>query len=318
MPNSLILDTCRYSVEDTRWSEEMPVWMAQREIRALLGFKQISENGVDMRYAWIYEEKPSAKVRLQFVFGAQYIPDSRMYVCVEDMDRFDIRVNGEGCDSEVCNRGDGDSNACNRDGCDSEVCGDAEDGYFLYEELKKAPLANLREGVNILELACEYTHDMEFEDIYVIGDFGVSADRVIVREPRRLQLGDYTLQGYFHYAGSIIYSFEFGSDAESGVLDIGDFRATLFVVRLNGRDADYIINGSSLRLALARGRNTIEIEVVGSNRNLLGPFHRKYDGCSRISWKDFRAEGDEYTPDYVIKPYGLFSQIKILRCEAES
>ena len=57
--------------------------------------------------------------------------------------------------------------------------------------------------------------------------------------------------------------------------------------------------------------NTLELCVVGSPRNLFGPFHQTYTGCSRISWADFRTEGRFYTPEYVLEPYGLFGQIVI-------
>ncbi len=57
--------------------------------------------------------------------------------------------------------------------------------------------------------------------------------------------------------------------------------------------------------------NTIELCVVGSPRNMFGPFHQTYTGCSRISWEDFRTTGRFYTSDYVLKPYGLMGQITI-------
>ena len=58
--------------------------------------------------------------------------------------------------------------------------------------------------------------------------------------------------------------------------------------------------------------NLLELEIVGSPRNMFGPFHRAYTGCSRISWADFRTEGRFHT-DGVLKPYGIFEQSYI--CE---
>ena len=57
--------------------------------------------------------------------------------------------------------------------------------------------------------------------------------------------------------------------------------------------------------------NSVELCVVGSPRNMFGPFHQTYTGCSRISWEDFRTTGRFYTPDYVLEPYGLMGQITI-------
>ena len=61
--------------------------------------------------------------------------------------------------------------------------------------------------------------------------------------------------------------------------------------------------------------NAIDIRLVGTNRNLFGPFHQTYTDCTRISWADFRTEGILYTPDYVLHPYGLMSQVKLLSGE---
>ena len=52
---------------------------------------------------------------------------------------------------------------------------------------------------------------------------------------------------------------------------------------------------------------------MGTPRNLFGPLHQKYTGCTRISWADFRTEGIFYTPDYVLHPYGLMDQVRLLK-----
>ena len=59
----------------------------------------------------------------------------------------------------------------------------------------------------------------------------------------------------------------------------------------------------------------LEIEVSGSPRNMFGPFHQSYTGCSRISWADFRTEGMFHTDGKVLEPYGMMGQSYI--CEYE-
>ncbi|MDD3140081.1 MAG: hypothetical protein PHX08_14035, partial [Lachnospiraceae bacterium] len=56
----------------------------------------------------------------------------------------------------------------------------------------------------------------------------------------------------------------------------------------------------------------MEIEVVGSLRNMFGPFHQTYTGCSRISWEDFRTQGKYFTNEYTLQPYGIFSQVFLI------
>jgi hypothetical protein len=53
------------------------------------------------------------------------------------------------------------------------------------------------------------------------------------------------------------------------------------------------------------GDNKIEITVVSSRRNLLGPLHLKelYPGWTGPG--EFVSGGDRFTPDYMSVPYGL-------------
>ena len=288
MPNALTLDFCEYCFEGEEYSPLMQVWQAQRAIRERMGFRQIVGNGVDMRYTWIHEQKPTARVRLRFRFTIKDLPAEPAYVCVEEAQRFQIACNGA-------------------------PCGETG-GWFVDKAIKKVRLANVKQGENIIELRCKYSHDMEIEDIYIAGAFGVSPEREIIAEPEVLHMGDITLQGYLHYPGSMIYKFKARSEYPRGTLVLGEHRATLVAVRVNGRHAGNIMIGNSLDIPLNVGENDVEIEAVGSNRNLMGPFHHTYDGCKRVGWKDFRMEeGEHYTPAYIVKPYGLLSQIKIVR-----
>lgn len=56
---------------------------------------------------------------------------------------------------------------------------------------------------NSFELS--YMSSTELKNIFVIGDFGVSPDLRIIDEPEKLSLGDWGLQGYYHYHAGIKY-----------------------------------------------------------------------------------------------------------------
>ena len=127
------------------------------------------------------------------------------------------------------------------------------------------------------------------------------------------------MQGYLHYCGSIIYHFDFaytGTTNERAVLELGDFSAVTIEIRVNGETAGHIpwraANGLDIAGMLNSGINEIDIEVMGSPRNLFGPFHQARNNSLWTECASFRCEGKEYTPDYVVKPYGLFGQINIL------
>jgi len=58
---------------------------------------------------------------------------------------------------------------------------------------------------------------------------------------------------------------------------------------------------------LRRGRNTIEIELVGSRRNLLGPLHYIQDRPVWTGAEQFHPPPEEYRQRYSFVPYGLLS-----------
>ncbi|MBD0378650.1 glycosyl hydrolase [Paenibacillus sedimenti] len=295
MPNVLTLDTCSYAIEDGGWSEEKEVWQAQRAIREALGMRQIYGNGIEQRYKWIHEPHPAdgKPVAFKFSFEVSAMPAEAVYLIVESAEHYEIRLNGE----PVLNQ---------------------PAGWFLDRSFDQVLLSGLKEGRNELILSCNYLNRMEVEDIYLIGDFGVDAGRRITAEPETLSFGDWCKQGYIHYCGSIIYHFDVQVDNKAAspiVLELGDYSAVTVEVRVNGTTAGHVPWRAANRLNLTAhvhdGANRIDIEVMGSPRNMLGPFHQTAGDTATTSWASFRKEGQDYTPAYQLRPYGLFGQIKL-------
>jgi hypothetical protein len=157
---------------------------------------------------------------------------------------------------------------------------------------------------------------MEIEDCYLLGDFGVSLDRAIVAEPGPLRFGDWTQQGYLHYAGSMIYHATYDHrPGDQVVLRLGEYCATTVAVHVDGALAGHIpwraANGLDLTPHLHEGPNRIDIEVVGSPRNMLGPLHLKAGHEPWTDWRSFRTTDERYTPDYMTEPYGLFTPVQV-------
>ena len=180
------------------------------------------------------------------------------------------------------------------------------------------------EGQHVITIRGLYSQDRELEDVYLAGSFGVDIHGAIIREPKRLHFGDWSFQGYANYPGSIIYRFRVPALKKSGcqILHIGKWEGTLLKVRVNRKDAGVIIQKKCCQLEVSemfdQEENLLEIEVVGSPRNMFGPFHQAYTGCSRISWADFRTEGMFHTDSRVLRPYGLMEQCYICEYEEET
>ena len=201
---------------------------------------------------------------------------------------------------------------CNGMGCE------LADGYFMDRDMKKIRLNGLKTGKNILEITGKYSRKVELEDSYIIGDFGVNPQRAITAEPERIHFGDWCFQGYYHYAGSMVYHFDLPGkmkDSKRIILHLGQYRGTLAGILVNGKKAGYLMGKCYRDLDitdhLGEKENHLDIEVVGSPRNMFGPFHQAYTGCTRISWKDFRTEGMYHCSGYVLEPYGLMEQITL-------
>lgn len=300
-PNSLVLDRCRYRMEDEDWSEVMDVWMAQNEIRKRLDMRSIHLNdSIPQRYTWIYEPHPGdgKRVFFEFVFNVKELPKSRLELVVEKPEWFNISLN--------------------------EIEQKAKPtGWFIDKSLQRIPLSGVKEGINILTMSCEYKNFMEIEDCYIIGDFALDADRALVSEPDKLKLGDWTIQGYMHYAGSMVYHFDYlynkenMGEPEKVILELGDFSAINIEVRINGKTLGFVpwkaASQVDITHGIIEGVNHIEIEVMGSPRNFFGPFHQTFK-ANTVNSSSFRTQGSEYTSDYIVKPYGLFEPVRIYHC----
>ena len=298
-PNVLTLDMCQYRLGSGDWSDTMEVWRAQSRIREALDMRQNYYNGLPQRYKWAMGPHPNdgADVELRFTFQVRDVPTKTVYLLVEGASLFDIALNGRSVSNETV-------------------------GWYLDRSFHKVALPPLKEGCNVLTLHCAYTNHMELEDCYLLGDFGVSIDRTLVTEPQKLHFGDWTMQGYMHYAGSMIYHGKMDYDPSEGRhvrLYLGEYEAVDIAVHVNGALAGHIPwrseNGLDITQHLGPGLNNIDIEVVSSPRNMLGPLHLAPGREPGTDWRSFRRTDETYTSEYVLKSWGLIGQVRLQREE---
>ena len=251
-------------------------------------------NGVPQRYFWLGEknQQDHTPFGLRFRFQVKEDIETTCFAVIEKSEKFIVCLDGER----------------------AKLTND----FFMDHSMKKWELPKLSTGEHVLTIEGLYSHEMELEDIFIIGNFAVDTDRALTKERGTLHFGDWTSQGYYHYPGSIVYKFTVPpkeKEEHRYILDMGEFEATLIELKVNEKSVTYLLKDSARKVDitdyLLDRENTIELCVVGSPRNMFGPFHQTYTGCSRISWEDFRTTGRFYTPGYVLKPYGLMGQITI-------
>ncbi|MCQ6562322.1 hypothetical protein [Paenibacillus mendelii] len=111
------------------------------------------------------------------------------------------------------------------------------------------------------------------------------------------------------------YAYKPGDAAPGVVMEFGTYDAVTMEVRVNGRTAAQVPWREAGRVDLTpwlvEGSNRIDIEVMGSPRNLFGPFHQKGTHNVWVDWTYFNREGSRLEPNYVVKPYGLTSPINL-------
>lgn len=298
LENVLVLDRCCFKIRGGEWSAESLLWQGQRILREHFGMRPVFYNGAPQRYTWVSANQSgkTETVKLRFTFKIDIVPESPVYIAVEKSGSYTVVCNGLACVRT--------------------------DRNFLDRAIQIFRInSELFAGDNTLEIELDYHEGVELENIYLIGIFGVTPQRYITRLPDKLQLGDWTLQGLFHYPGSVKYQYKLPpidskwSNSDMN-MKLGKFYGTLAILRINNQAPISLLRGDVAvpvtGLLYFDQENHVEIEIVGSLRNTLGPFHRSIAASSRISWEDFRTENSAFMDEYSTVPYGLVGEIAIV------
>jgi hypothetical protein len=204
--------------------------------------------------------------------------------------------------------------------------------------------AAVQAGHNEIVLSGTFGRDTELESVYVIGQFGVAGRRI--KEERRFNgqifdryapdfrltelpacvqarrdaeglALDLTSQGLAFFAGRATLRQQVTLPPGGRVmLEMHSLRAALAHVCVNGQaqgTAAWPPHCVDITDGVRAGENVIEIELVGTLRNLLGPHHRAGGDMHRTAPKDFRDKSG-WTNDVILVPFGFDGvTLRILR-----
>jgi hypothetical protein len=174
-------------------------------------------------------------------------------------------------------------------------------------------------GENIVTIqAAPFTIYHELEPAYVLGTFRLQAADsgfVILGESEpALTVGSWKGQGYPFYCAGVSYGCKFNvSSRRSGkyVVELGKWCGSVAEVIVNNKSAGYIAYQPwqcDVTEFIKRGTNTVEVRVIGTLKNTLGPHH---SGTLRGSaWPASFQKAPENGPppgsSYDTIDYGLF------------
>jgi hypothetical protein len=319
-PNILTLDYCQYRIGKdsgkmpaspqekdsgkmpvSQWSEVMPVWKAQSEIRKHFGLRQLFHNsGVSF---WKMEElglnkiqKPE-EVSLKFVYKTN-VPETQMSLMIETPEIFDILLNNKKVNFKSRYK-----------------------GTYLDPCFKLVDLTGLsQKSANEIILKCDYRGQYEFESIYLTGEFGVYPDGhgfVLDAEPKTLESGDWVSQGYPFYSGIMSYETEIKVKKSKGryFIRFDHLKGIVMRVMVNGNRAGIICWRPyciDITDSVKNGSNAICIEVVTSLRNTMGPHHHVAGNDIAFCAPDSFCDEKRWTDSYSFVPYGIIGKAEIV------
>ncbi|GMV91195.1 MAG: hypothetical protein AMXMBFR82_09730 [Candidatus Hydrogenedentota bacterium] len=160
----------------------------------------------------------------------------------------------------------------------------------------------------------------ELERAYLLGDFSLlSTDSGFhIVGPRDLEAGPWDRQGCPLYCAGVAYTQTFTVDATSGSYQVKlpAWLGSVAKVRVNGEDAGIIYRRPSTRdvSSLIRpGENIVEVEVIGTPKNTLGPHHGAppLGIASPGMFRNGPIPGPPPGAEYSTIGYGLFAPFEL-------
>ncbi|NOZ48999.1 MAG: hypothetical protein GXP37_02985 [Chloroflexi bacterium] len=297
-PNALMLDMTQLKIGQRAWSAPMHVLAAQKEVKT---------------------SGPGTPFALRFAFYCAEVPAHPVHLVVETPAQFRIFWNGRLLDQK-------------------------EAGWWIDTSFRKIAVPDvIRPGRNEIILTGVFDDETELESITIIGDFGVRAERVreenraegqrfdryapefqIAALPASVGLDgdvDLTAAGLPFFAGRVRLAQTVQLSAMKGkvMLDVESLQAAVAHVRVNDNRVGTMAWPPlqvDVTEALREGENQIEIEVVGTLRNLLGPHHRSGGDPDCTGPYSFSNKA-KWTHDSILVPFG-FTGARLLELREET
>jgi len=189
--------------------------------------------------------------------------------------------------------------------------------WWLDRAFGKIDIASAaRVGENTVTLkASPLTMYHELEPAYVLGDFALRpADNGFVVAPDQpLALGPWNQQGQPFYSSGVAYrqTYTVAKPNARYAVAMTNWRGSVAKVNVNGRPAGYITAPPwecDVTGQIRRGKNVVEVVVIGTLKNTLGPHHGKPGLGS--AWPSMFQKGPQAGPppgkEYDTVGYGLF------------
>lgn len=178
-----------------------------------------------------------------------------------------------------------------------------------------------RIGENLITIkASPMTIYHELESVYVLGDFSLRAgDSGFVIEPAQpLDLGEWNQQGHPFYAAGVAYeqTYDIREPQRRYKVRLPEWYGSVARVVVNGSSAGYIAYRPwecDVTEHIKPGKNSVEVTIIGTLRNTLGPHHN--GDVLGSAWPSMFQKGPDTGPPpgnkYSTVGYGLFKPFEL-------
>jgi hypothetical protein len=208
--------------------------------------------------------------------------------------------------------------------CNGRPAGQAKGEWWLDRSFGRIDIAAAaRVGENeIVAKASPFTIYHELEPAYLLGDFMLdpAASGFVVAGDGPLRLGAWNAQGHPFYSEGVSYTESFKIEKPAGEyrVQLKRWYGSVARVSVNGRAAGEIFSSPwtlDVTSLVRPGKNVIEVRVIGTLKNTLGPHHGKPD--LGTAWPAMFQKGPSPGPppgsDYSTVGYGLFEPFTVLQ-----
>lgn len=177
----------------------------------------------------------------------------------------------------------------------------------------------IRAGVNVVELSINpMSIYAEIAPVYLLGDFSLESapNGWVIKKPvEHLTTGSWKSQGHPHYSWDVSYRKEYrvADTSSQYILQLNQWYGTVAEIYVNGDKAGVIAYKPytfNLSPYLKPGSNTIDVRVVGSLKNLLGP-HYNWDQGIAGPWHWNHVQKQLPGGDYNLTDYGLLEDFSV-------
>jgi hypothetical protein len=158
----------------------------------------------------------------------------------------------------------------------------------------------------------------EIEPVYILGAFNLkpAPKGWAMTNEQPLSVGSWKEQGLPLYGHSVSYSKTFFAQEEGmHVLELGQWAGTVAAVHVNNKHAGIIMAPPYLldiSNDIQKGKNKVEVVVIGSLKNTLGPHHNNPRPGLASPWNWRRVQHFPSGSDYDLLDYGLMEDFQIL------